>query len=64
MLTFAAAAKNRNFVFRAFSAASKPMTKVAPEHEKFKPIICVSEYGDLLNVKPLSKLQKADSSSS
>ena len=29
-----------------------------PEQTKYEPIICVSEYGDLINVRPMTKLRR------
>lgn len=45
------------------SAATQPKKKTVSfvaKTEKYKPIVCVSEYGDLLNVKPLTKAKVAD----
>ena len=43
---------------QAKKSASK--RTVVPETTKYKPIVCISEYGDLLNVKPMTKLVPAD----
>lgn len=39
---------------RHFSAKLREKTAHSGA-KKFKPILCISEYGDLLNVKPLTK---------
>ena len=43
------------------AASLKKNTTAVPRSDKFKPVMCISEYGDLLNVKPMTKLQKISS---
>ena len=40
---------------RYLSSSNK---RIVPANDKFKPVVCVSEYGDLLNVKPMTKMHK------
>lgn len=49
---------------KAFSNASvktKAAAKLVPTSDKYNPIMCISEYGDLLNVKPMTKMHKIKS---
>jgi len=53
---------SRRLAFSKAVAQKQEKTKqtIFVSTKKHKPIICVSEYGDLLNVKPLTNLKNAD----
>ena len=44
----------------SFATQAKTAKKLTPKSNKFKPVVCVSEYGDLLNVKPMTKLKPVE----